>query len=175
GLLMFFLLFTGYFMLRPVRETMGIAGGIENLQWLFTGTSIATLAALPLFRGLAAVVARRHLLPWTYGFFVVNLLLFALSFAAMPDNAWVARTFYIWLSVFNLLAISLAWSALADVLVPAQAKRLFGLVAGGASLGGLTGPVLGTLLVAPLGHSGLVLLSALLLAASAGAGLWLYR
>ena len=175
GLLMFFLLFTGYFMLRPVRETMGIAGGIDNLQWLFTGTFIATLAALPLFGSLAAVVARRHLLPWTYGFFVLNLLLFAVAFNSVPENAWVARTFYIWLSVFNLLAISLAWSALADVLEPAQAKRLFGLVAGGASLGGLTGPLLGTLLVAPLGHSGLVLLAAVLLAASASAGLWLYR
>ena len=175
GLLMFFLLFTGYFMLRPVRETMGIAGGVENLQWLFTGTFIATLAALPLFGFLASMVARRHLLPWTYGFFVLNLLLFAAAFSSVPENAWVARTFYIWLSVFNLLAISLAWSALADVLEPAQARRLFGLVAGGASLGGLTGPLLGTLLVAPLGHSGLVLLSALLLAASAAAGLWLYR
>jgi AAA family ATP:ADP antiporter len=49
GLPMFFLLFTGYFMLRPVRESMGVASGVENLQWLFTGTFLATLAALPLF------------------------------------------------------------------------------------------------------------------------------
>ena len=48
GLAMFFLLFSGYFMLRPVRETMGVAGGVDNLQWLFTGTFLATLAVLPL-------------------------------------------------------------------------------------------------------------------------------
>lgn len=53
GLLLFYLLFTGYFMLRPVRETLGVAGGVENLQWLFTGTFIATLACLPLFGWLA--------------------------------------------------------------------------------------------------------------------------
>lgn len=173
GLLMFFLLFTGYFMLRPVRETMGIAGGIDNLQWLFTGTFFATLAALPLFGWLASRVSRRRILPWTYGFFASHLLLFAWSFAQRPDSLWAARTFYIWLSVYNLICISLAWSVLADVFPSTQAKRLFALIAGGASLGGLTGPLLGALLVAPLGHAGLVLLSAALLVASIAAALWL--
>ena len=60
GLLMFFLLFSGYFMLRPVRETMGVAGGLENLPWLFTGTFVATLAVLPLFGGLASGFSREH-------------------------------------------------------------------------------------------------------------------
>ncbi len=175
GLALFFLLFTGYFMLRPVRETMGVAGGVDNLQWLFTGTFLATLAAMPLFGWVAARVRRRHILPWTFGFFVLNLLAFAALFAWQPDNVWIARTFYIWLSVFNLLTISLAWSVLADLFVVAQAKRLFALMAGGASLGGLCGPLLGTLLVAPLGHAGLVLLSALFLAGSIGAAAWLQR
>jgi AAA family ATP:ADP antiporter len=175
GLSLFFLLFTSYFMLRPVRETMGVAGGVENLQWLFTGTFVATLAALPLFGWLAGRVARRHILPWTYGFFALNLILFAAAFSRWPEQLGLARAFYIWLSVFNLLVISLAWSLLADVFVSDEAKRLFGLIAGGASLGGLAGPVLGTLLVAPIGHAGLLLLSALLLLAAAGAGIWLLR
>ena len=173
GLLLFFLLFTAYFMLRPVRETMGVAGGIDNLQWLFTGTFVTTLIALPLFGWLASKVSRRRILPWTYGFFVLNLLAFAVSFASQPDNLWAARAFYIWLSVFNLLSISLAWSVLADILASSEAKRLFALIAGGASLGGLTGPILGTLLVAPLGHAGLVLLSGLFLAASIAAAMGL--
>jgi ATP:ADP antiporter, AAA family len=72
GLLMFFLLFTGYFMPRPVRETMGVASGPENLQWLFTGTFIATVAVLPLFGWLASKVLRRSILSWTYGFFYLE-------------------------------------------------------------------------------------------------------
>ncbi|HZF97883.1 MAG TPA: MFS transporter, partial [Pseudoxanthomonas sp.] len=175
GLSMFFFLFTGYFMLRPVRETMGVAGGVENLQWLFTATFVATLAALPLYGWLASKVARRRILPWTYGFFVLNLAGFAAGFMVQPENLWFARGFYVWLSVFNLLTISLAWSVLADIFASGQARRLFALMAGGASLGGLTGPVLGTLLVEPIGHAGLLLLSAALLAASAGAGHWLQR
>ncbi len=175
GLLMFFFLFTGYFMLRPVRETMGIAGGVDNLQWLFTATFVATLAALPLYGWIASKAARRRILPWTYGFFVLNLLAFAAGFLVQPENLWFARSFYVWLSVFNLLTISLAWSVLADLLATGQAKRLFALIAGGASLGGLTGPLLGTLLVAPLGHAGLLVLSAAFLTASALSAVWLQR
>jgi len=173
GLLMFFLLFAGYFMLRPVRETMGVAGGVENLQWLFTGTFVVTLLALPAFGWLASTVARRRILPWTFGFFALNMFGFAAGLAMKPDNLWLGRAFYIWLSVFNLLSISLAWSVLADVFVTGQAKRLFALMAAGASLGGLTGPILGTVLVASLGHAGLLTLSACLLIGSAGAGMWL--
>lgn len=175
GVLLFYQLFTGYFMLRPVRETMGVAGGVDNLQWLFTGTFIATLACLPLFGWLASKVQRRHILPWTYGFFASNLLLFAVLFARDPEASWTARAFYIWLSVFNLLSISLAWSVLADLFSTAQGKRLFGLLAAGASLGGLSGPILGTLLVVPLGHAGLLVLAGALLLGSIGATLFLQR
>ncbi|KKO16542.1 NTP/NDP exchange transporter [Pseudomonas putida] len=175
GLLLFYLLFTGYFMLRPVRETMGVAGGVDNLQWLFTGTFIATLACLPLFGWLASKVPRRRILPWTYGIFASNLLLFAVLFARNPDASWTAQAFYIWLSVFNLLSISLAWSVLADLFSTAQGKRLFGLLAAGASLGGLSGPIMGTLLVAPLGHAGLLVLAAAFLLGSIGATLYLQR
>jgi AAA family ATP:ADP antiporter len=167
GVLMFFLLFAGYFMLRPVRETMGIAGGVANLQWLFTGTFVATLAAIPLFGWVAARAPRRRILPWTYGFFALNLVAFAAAIAAQPDNPWVARAFYVWLSVFNLLAISVAWSVLADLFPVAQAKRLFAVMAAGASTGGLVGPLLGVLLVGSLGLSGLMVLSAVLLVGSA--------
>lgn len=163
GLTMFFLLFAGYFMLRPVRETMGIAGGVQNLQWLFTGTFVATLAAMPVFGWLAAHAARRRVLAWTLGFFALNLLLFALGFRSRPDAVWLARGFYIWLSVFSLLAVSVTWSVMADLFQMSVAKRLFPLMAVGASVGGLVGPLLGVALVGSIGHPGLLLLSAMLL------------
>ncbi|WP_082607362.1 MFS transporter [Lysobacter sp. Root983] len=166
GALLFFLLFAGYFMLRPVRETMGIAGGVDNLQWLFTGTFVATLAVMPLFGWVAGRVQRRHVLPWTFGFFALNLAGFALGFHWAPDNLWFARSFYIWLSVFNLIAISVAWSVLADLFPTAQAKRVFALMASGASFGGLLGPLLGVVLVGRIGHAGLLWLSAALLVAA---------
>ncbi|MEI2797248.1 MFS transporter [Pseudoxanthomonas sp. F11] len=175
GLLMFFLLFAGYFMLRPIRETMGVAGGVDNLQWLFTGTFLATLIVLPLFGWIASKVSRRRILPWVFGAVVASLLAFGLALLAKPDDVWLARGFYIWVSVINLLLISLAWSVLADVLASSEAKRLFALIASGASLGGLAGPLLTTLLVGHLGHGGLMLLSSLLMGASGATAVWLHQ
>jgi len=141
GFAMFFLLFAGYFLLRPVRETMGIAGGVENLQWLFTGTFVATLAALPLFGWIASRVQRRRILYWLFGFFATNLLAFAVGLLVRPDNVWLARAFYIWLSMFNLVAISAAWSVLADLFAPGEARRLVGLMASGP-VSGLSRPAM---------------------------------
>ncbi|AOE86389.1 NTP/NDP exchange transporter [Pseudomonas sp. TCU-HL1] len=156
-------LFGGYFMLRPVRETMGIAGGVENLQWLFSATFAAMLLAVPAYGWLNARVPRRVFLDCVYLFFASNLLGFAWLLWRTPDPLWAARTFYVWLSVYNLFAISLAWSLLADVFDRRQSKRLFPAIAAGASLGGMIGPLAGGLLVGRVGIAGLLVLAALLL------------
>jgi AAA family ATP:ADP antiporter len=166
GHVLFFLLFAGYFMLRPVRETFGIAGGVDNLQWLFTGTFVATLVVVPLYGWVASRMPRRRLLPILYTFSAVVMAGFATSLAIDPDNVWTARAFYIWLSVMNLFVISVAWSLMADLFEPEQGHRLFGQIAAGASLGGLAGPLLSGLLVAPLGEAGLLYFSAFLLLAT---------
>ncbi len=160
---LFFCLFCGYFMLRPIRESMGIQGGVENLQWLFTATFVAMLVAVPLFGWLNSRVPRLHYIDWVYGFFGGNLLLFAAAFAAAEQGIWLARVFYVWISVYNLFVISVAWSLMADVFDGAQAKRLFAFIAAGASVGGLAGPAASALLVGAIGASGLSILAAALL------------
>jgi ATP:ADP antiporter, AAA family len=159
GFVLFFLLFASYFMLRPVRETFGIAGGVDNLQWLYLGTFVATLVVVPIYGTVAKKVQRRRLLPAAYIFSAIVMVGFGASLMADPDNVWTARAFYIWLSVFNLFVISIAWSLMADVFNADQGHRLFGQIAAGASLGGLTGPLLSGLLVGPLGHANLLFLS----------------
>lgn len=159
GHVLFFLLFASYFMLRPVRETFGIAGGVDNLHWLFLGTFVATLVVAPLYGTLARMLPRRRLLPATYIFSAVVMCGFGFSLATDPGNVWTARAFYIWISVFNLFVISIAWSLMADVFNADQGHRLFGQIAAGASLGGLTGPLLSGLLVGPIGHAGVLALS----------------
>lgn len=173
--LFFFCLFASYFMLRPVRETMGIAGGVKNLQWLFTATFLVMLAAIPFYGACCKWLPRRRFVPWVYGFFIANLVAFAFATRALPDNVWLARVFYVWLSVFNLFVVSVAWSLMADVFRPEQARRLFALIAAGASAGGLAGPVLGGWLVGGIGLTGLMLLSAALLAATLPGVGYLFR
>lgn len=175
GFLLFFLLFASYFMLRPVRETFGIAGGINNLQYLFLATFLATLVVLPIYGWLSARVARRRLLGVCYGVSAVTLIGFGFVLLVDPEEVWAGRVFYVWLSVFNLFVISLAWSVMADVFQPEQAKRLFGQIAAGASLGGLAGPLLSAALVAPLGLAGLLFLSAAMLLGTLLCAGWLFR
>ena len=166
GFALFFLLFASYFMLRPVRETFGIVGGVDNLQWMFTGTFVATLLVVPVYGWVASRMPRRRLLPILYSFSALVMAGFATSLLTDPQNVWIARAFYIWLSVMNLFVISVAWSLMADLFEPEQGHRLFGQIAAGASLGGLAGPLLSGFLVAPLGEAGLLYLSSFLLVAT---------
>lgn len=175
GQLMFLCLFTGYFMLRPVRDTMGITGGVHNLQWLFTATFVSTLIVLPIFGWMASVITRRTLMPWLYSVCAIIFVGFAAIFYNDPENVSAARCFYVWLSVFNLAAVSLAWSVLADIMVVSQAKRIFALIASGASAGGLLGPLTGTVLVGFAGNEGLLIVFAILILMSASCGFWLHR
>ncbi len=160
----FFALLCSYYIVRPMRDEMGVAGGVENLQWLFTGTFLAMLAAVPLFGWVSSRFARKRFIPYVYYFFIVNLLLFFALFESRLDHAWIARAFFIWVSVFNLFVVSVFWSFMADIFSNAQARRLFGLIAAGGTAGAVLGPLVTTALAVPLGPARLLLISALLLA-----------
>jgi AAA family ATP:ADP antiporter len=162
----FFCLLAGYYVLRPLRDEMGIEGGVENMQWLFTGTFVAMLLVVPLFGALSARVRRSRLVPLAYAFFVLNILAFWLLFHSVPDTAWVARAFFIWVSVYNLFVVSVFWSFMADLFRREQARRLFGFVAAGGSAGAIAGPALAATLAKPLGPVNLLLVSAALLVAA---------
>jgi AAA family ATP:ADP antiporter len=159
----FFCLLSGYYVLRPLRDEMGIAGGVQNLQWVFTGTFLAMLAAVPLFGALAARFPRRRFLPWVYYFFIANILIFFALFQIGAAREIIARAFFIWTSVFNLFVVSVFWSFMADLYSNTQARRLFGLIAAGGSAGAIAGPAATALLAAPLGPVNLLLLSSALL------------
>lgn len=159
----FFCLLCSYYILRPLRDEMGILGGVNKLQWVFTGTFLAMLIAVPIFGALAARLPRRRLLPSVYYFFVLNLLIFFVLFKSDVATASVARAFFIWVSVFNLFVVSVFWSFMADLFNNEQARRLFGFVAAGGSAGAIVGPFLTASLAKPVGIINLLLISALLL------------
>lgn len=144
----FFCLLGSYFMMRPVRESIGVANGVENLQWLYTGTFLAMIAVTPLFGWVIKTFPRRVFMPAVYWFSLANILLFWLLFQAGVAGAWVARAFFVWLSVFNMFVVSVFWSFMADIFNPSQARRLFGVIAAGGSTGAIIGPAV-TAFVAP--------------------------
>ncbi len=159
----FFFLLAGYYVLRPLRDEMGIAGGVRNLHWLFTATFVAMLAAVPAYGALVARLPRRRFIPLVYHFFVVNIAIFWLLLSFDLGTVQVARVFFVWISVFNLFAISVFWSYMADLFASEQGKRLFGFIAAGGSAGALLGPLLAVGLAAPLGPVNLLIVAAVLL------------
>lgn len=159
----FFFLLAAYYVLRPVRDEMGIAGGVKNLPWLFTATFVVMLAALPLFGAIVARVPRRRFIPLVYHFFVANIVIFWLLLTFKVAMADTARVFFVWISVFNLFAVSVFWSFMADLYASDQGKRLFGFIAAGGSAGALLGPSIAVWLAEPIGRANLLLIAALLL------------
>ncbi|HEX7249674.1 MAG TPA: MFS transporter, partial [Burkholderiales bacterium] len=142
---------------------MGIAGGVRNLQWLFTATFLAMLAAVPLYGALVARLPRRRFIPIVYHFFVANLAGFWLLLTLGVERAIVARVFFVWISVFVLFAVSVFWSFMADIYSSEQGKRLYGFIAAGGSAGSLAGPALTIGLADRIGTTNLLILAAVLL------------
>ncbi len=164
----FFCLLCAYYVLRPVREEMGIQGGVKNLPYLFTATFVSMLAVVPLFGWASARWPRAKLLPIVYGFFIAHILGFYFVFKLGVSPAQSAQVFFVWLSVFNVFVVSVFWSFMSDIFRNDQAKRLYGVIAAGGSLGAIAGPTLTSLLVAHIGIANLLLVSCLFLAIALG-------
>lgn len=147
ALLAFFLVFTAWYMIRPVREALGIARGAGDLPWLMVGTVIATLIANPIFAKLTTRATRATMARRVYRFLALNLVAFYLALVVFPDELgidanvrlWIGYGLFIWVSIFSLLIGSLLWSICSEIFTPEAAGRLFGLLAGACSLGGLIG------------------------------------
>jgi ATP:ADP antiporter, AAA family len=159
----FFALLAGYYVLRPLRDEMGIAGGVKNLHWLFTATFFVMLAAVPIFGAVVARLPRQRFIPLVYHFFVLNIAIFWVLLTMKVETQTVARVFFVWISVFNLFAVSVFWSFMADLFTAEQGKRLFGFIAAGGSAGALTGPLVTVWLAGTIGPVNLLIVAALLL------------
>jgi ATP:ADP antiporter, AAA family len=159
----FFALLAGYYVLRPLRDQMGIAGGVKNLPWLFTATFVTLLVAQPLYGALVARLPRARFIPIVYHFFVANLIVFWALLSFDVETAIVARVFFVWVSVFNLFAVAVFWSFMADLFTSEQGKRLFGFIGAGGTAGALLGPIITIWLSVPLGPVNLMIAAAVLL------------
>ena len=136
-----FSVLSSYYIIRPIRDQMGVAGGVNNLQWLFTASLMGMLLLNLPFAWLVARLPRSRFIPITYRFFAVNILVFAaiLRWSDPAAAVWIGRIFFVWVSVFNLFVVSVFWQMNVDLFSPAQGKRLFGVIAAGATIGAIVG------------------------------------
>lgn len=136
-----FSVLSSYYIMRPIRDQMGVAGGVNNLQWLFTGTLVGMLLLNVPYAYLVKTLPRTRFITITYRFFAANILLFAIAlhFADAEQTIWIGRAFFIWISIFNLFVVSVFWALIVDTFNSEQGKRLFGFIAAGATIGAITG------------------------------------
>jgi AAA family ATP:ADP antiporter len=162
----FFCLMSGYYILRAIRDEMGITSGIANLPWLFTATFIAMLVLVPVYGWLISRMPRQRFMNIIYSFFTINLLVFYGLYKTTIEVSILAKIFYVWVSVYNLFIVSVFWSFMSDIYNSERASRLFGFIASGATVGGLVGPLFPALLATTVGALNLLLVTAVLLMAA---------
>lgn len=170
----FFLLLGGYFMLRPLRGTVA-SNNSDILHWLYTATFLTMVAIVPVFGFLVSRFRRGQFIPGIYAVFIGTLLLFAAGFEDQATPQWIQRTFYVWLSVFNLFVVSIFWSFMADIFRPGQATRLFGFIMAGGSIGAILAPLVTRLVVVDFGATGVMLAAASALAGATAVAVVLGR
>ena len=162
----FFCLLCGYYILRPLRDAMGAAGGVDNMKWLFLGSLAGTLIVSAIFGAITARYPRRRFIPYAYRFFIGNILIFFVLLKGLPETqVHLGRAFFVWVSVFNLFVVSVFWSFMADLFSNPQGKRLFGFIAVGGTLGQVAGSFFAGQFAEKMGSTNMLVVSAVLLEA----------
>ncbi len=164
----FFCVLACFYILRPLRDAMGASGSEEVLSWLYMGTLAGTLLANPIFSFLVSRYSRSWFIPMAYRFLVLSLVAFylLLQFLDGEQSKLAARAFFVWVSVFNMFAVSVFWGFMADLFRAEQGKRLFGFISVGGVLGAIAGATLTLALVHSIGPNHLILIAAVFLEAA---------
>lgn len=161
--LFIFVLMAAYFILRPVRDAMSSEFSDAELATLWTGTFVFSVPAVVLYGAVIPYVRFDRLVPAVYVFFAVTFYGFYFGAQALPDALWLDKLFYVWLSVFSLFHVSVFWSFMSGLYDREQAKRLFAVIATGASAGAVAGPAVATFFADDLGTLNLMLIAATML------------
>ncbi|HEX8541760.1 MAG TPA: MFS transporter [Pseudomonas sp.] len=166
GFAFHFCVLASYYLVRPLRDALGLEGGADKLQWLFTATFVAMLVMVPLFGALVSRLPPRRFVPLVYRLIALSMLVFGVLIANHIAPVAVGRVFFVWISIYNLFIVSIFWSVLVDRFSSEQGRRLFGFIAAGGTLGTFIGPLLAATMATRLGPIALTFAAALLLEAA---------
>lgn len=182
-----FLLLTAYYVIKPVREglILAIDKGAQYKSYMGAAIALSLLVLVPVYGAVADRVTKNKLVIGVTLFFASHLVIFYVTgkgFFAMADGGAkdaallkLALAFFAWVGVFNMMLVAQFWAFANHVYTQDQGKRLFALIGIGASLGGVVGAGLTTVLVPhdiPKNEAGprtmeLLLMAAAILCASA--------
>jgi AAA family ATP:ADP antiporter len=163
GFVFHFCVLASYYLVRPLRDALGLEGGADKLQWLFTATFIVMLLMVPLFGALVSRVSAKRFVPLIYRGIALSMLVFGVLIGNHVAPVHVGQAFFVWISIYNLFIVSIFWSVLVDRFSSEQGQRLFGFIAAGGTLGTFIGPLLAATMATNLGPVALTIVAAVLL------------
>src|SRR5215469_858085 len=162
GFAFHFLILTGYYITKPIRDSIGASSSLEALPWMFTATLVAMLIANGAFAAIVARMSRRKFIPLAYGFFIVVFALFFIAMRSRPagEQVWIGRGFFVWVSVFNLFNTAVFWAFMTDLFTVEQGKRLYPFIAVGGTIGAILGAYITKHYVSEIGPAYLLIVAA---------------
>jgi len=159
-----FVLMAAYFMLRPVRDSLSSDWTDVQLSWLWTSTFFISAIAVSIYGGVISRMRLRVIVPGVYIFFALTFVGFYVAGNSLGENNdLVNRAYYVWISVFSLYHLSVFWTFMSGLYNKEQAKRLFSIIAMGATAGALAGPAVAAIFVTRIGNLNLLLIASILL------------
>jgi ATP:ADP antiporter, AAA family len=158
-----FILMSSYYILKPVRDAMASDWSDAEVATLWSINFVLTFIVTFLYGAALSVARLKVVVPGVYAFFALTFIVFALGNGQIANPLLIDKAFYVWVSLFALFHVSVFWSFMADLYNKEQAKRLFGFIATGASVGGLVGPALAIVLAEYVSNNTLVIIAALML------------
>ena len=156
-------LMSAYYILRPVRDAMASDWTDAEVSWLWTLNFFISTAIVALYGVMVSKFRFRLLVPAMYGIFAISFIIFYSLGFAFEDRTVIDKSFYVWVSVFSLFHISVFWTFMSELFSKEQSGRLFGIIAVGASVGGLIGPSITAFFSVSLGTDNLMLVASIML------------
>ena len=156
-------LMSAYYILRPVRDAMASDWTDAEVSWLWTLNFFISTAIVALYGVIVSKFRFRLLVPTMYGIFAISFIIFYSLGFAFEDRTVIDKSFYVWVSVFSLFHISVFWTFMSELFSKEQSGRLFGIIAVGASVGGLIGPSITAFFSVSLGADNLMLIASMML------------
>jgi ATP:ADP antiporter, AAA family len=162
GFFFHFLILTGYYITKPIRDSIGAGSSMDALPWMFTATLVVMIIANAAYATIVARMSRRRFIPLAYGFFIFVFVLFFLAMQTRPavEQVWIGRGFFVWVSVFNLFNTAVFWAFMTDLFTVEQGKRLYGFIAVGGTLGAILGAYITKHYVSQIGPAYLLIVAA---------------
>ncbi len=140
GSILFFLVLSSWYVLRPVRNEMAVSN-VDELPFLLAAGAIAMLLVNPIYSWMASKSNLKKIILFCYSFLIMNLILFlfAWKFLGLGESIWLGRIFYVWCNIYSFFVVSIFWVLIINLFRDSNKRSFYGVIMAGGSIGALFG------------------------------------